>query len=253
MGVVAYDSEATNILPNTSICSNTCVFLRDTCNGALPGCVPTTTLISVAIDGTAADGGNPSMSGDEFVAFNSNATDIVSGDATGLGDEFLRDTRQPVASQAPLWCRRHPQERLEMREAAFPPSARLAVSSLTNLGPQTWFQTGRWCQEISGVTPASVLWPRVLPAQCALTLPQTVPSRTMASSAIRLPASPPTGVWSPSAQPPQTRLHPMWEEWETSTCAIPAMAPLLITHLLPAWCRWETTARWETAAAAIWE
>ena len=32
------------------------------------------------------------MSGDEFVAFNSNATDIVSGDATALGDQFLRDT-----------------------------------------------------------------------------------------------------------------------------------------------------------------
>jgi hypothetical protein len=87
---VAFDSEATNILPNTSICNNTCAFLRDTCNGAPAGCVPTTTLVSVTQDGTAAGGANPSMSGDEFIAFNANGTYI--GATGGVGEAFVRDT-----------------------------------------------------------------------------------------------------------------------------------------------------------------
>jgi hypothetical protein len=90
---VAFDSEATNILPNTESCGNTCAFLRDTCNGAPAGCVPSTTLISVAVDGSTAGGANPSMSaGDEFVAFNSNATNIVNGVTNGVGNAFVRDT-----------------------------------------------------------------------------------------------------------------------------------------------------------------
>lgn len=90
---VAFDSEATNILPGTASCSNSCAFLRDTCNGAAAGCVPSTTLISVAMDGTVAGGANPSMSaGDEFVAFNSNAANLVSGDTNGVADAFVRDT-----------------------------------------------------------------------------------------------------------------------------------------------------------------
>ena len=87
---VGFDSEATNILPNTSICSNTCAFLRDTCNGGPTGCVPTTTLVSVTQDGTAALGANPSMSGDEFIAFNANGTSI--GATGGVGEAFVRDT-----------------------------------------------------------------------------------------------------------------------------------------------------------------
>jgi hypothetical protein len=90
---VAFDSGATNILPGTASCGNTCAFLRDTCNGAPAGCVPTTMLISLAADGTPAGGANPSMSnGDEFVAFNSNAANIVSGDNNGVADAFVRDT-----------------------------------------------------------------------------------------------------------------------------------------------------------------
>jgi hypothetical protein len=90
---VAFDSEATNILPNTASCGNTCAFLRDTCNGAPAGCIPSTTLISAALDGSTAGGANPSMSAnDEFVAFNSNATNIVSEATNGVGDAFVRDT-----------------------------------------------------------------------------------------------------------------------------------------------------------------
>ena len=91
---VAFDSQATNILPGTSICGglSSCVFLRDTCNGAPSGCIPGTTSVAIATDGTAASGSSPSISsGDEFVAFASGATNIVGG-ASGLGDAFVRNT-----------------------------------------------------------------------------------------------------------------------------------------------------------------
>ncbi len=90
---VAFDSQATNILPGTAVCGNTCVFLRDTCNGTAASCVPSTTLVSVAVDGNPAGGANPSISnGDEFVAFNSNVTNIVNVDTNGVADAFVRDT-----------------------------------------------------------------------------------------------------------------------------------------------------------------
>ncbi|HEV7220791.1 MAG TPA: hypothetical protein VGN39_18110, partial [Terriglobales bacterium] len=93
---VAFDSQATNVLPGTSVCAGplgSCVFLRDTCTGAPGSCVPRTTLISVAADGTAVGGGNPSVNASgEFVAFNSNATNIVNGDGNGIADAFVRDT-----------------------------------------------------------------------------------------------------------------------------------------------------------------
>lgn len=95
---VAFDSEATNILPGTSSCTNTCVFLRDTCNGATAGCVPATKLISQAMDGSAAGGANPAISSHEFVAFNSNATNIVNGDTNGVADVFVRDTCSGAAA-----------------------------------------------------------------------------------------------------------------------------------------------------------
>ncbi len=91
---VAFDSQATNILPGTTVCGglSSCVFLRDTCNSAGADCVPGTALVSVAVDGSAAVGGSPWISSaDEFVAFASGATNIANG-ASGLGDVFVRDT-----------------------------------------------------------------------------------------------------------------------------------------------------------------
>ena len=91
---VAFDSQATNILPGTSICGglSSCAFLRDTCLGAPAGCIPATTMTSIASDGTPASGGSPRMSSaGEFVAFASGATNIAGG-ASGLGDVFVRDT-----------------------------------------------------------------------------------------------------------------------------------------------------------------
>ncbi len=90
---VAFDSQATNLIAGTAVCAATCVFLRDTCIGVPSGCSPSTTLISVASDGSAASGANPSMSADaRFVAFNSNSANMVSGDPGGVGEAFVRDT-----------------------------------------------------------------------------------------------------------------------------------------------------------------
>jgi hypothetical protein len=92
---VAFDSAATNILKNTSTCASPseCVFLRDTCTGVTTGCTPSTDLISVRSDGTAAGGALPSMSPDgRFVAFQSNAANLVSGVPGGYRLTYLRDT-----------------------------------------------------------------------------------------------------------------------------------------------------------------
>jgi len=92
---VAFDSSATNILPGTGLCGSTaCVFLRDTCNGAAVGCIPNTTLVSVAVDGTTANGGSPwiSSANDRFIAFDSSSTNVVNGDTNGFEDSFVRDT-----------------------------------------------------------------------------------------------------------------------------------------------------------------
>ena len=65
------------------------VFLRDTQAG-------TTTRVSVASDGTQANGWSivTAISGDgRYVAFDSGASNLVSGDTNGVEDVFLRDTQ----------------------------------------------------------------------------------------------------------------------------------------------------------------
>ena len=70
------------------------VFLRDTCEGAAAGCQPRTTLLSAAVDGTAAndDSRTPSMSSDgRYVAFSSAATNLADNAPAGR-QVYLRDT-----------------------------------------------------------------------------------------------------------------------------------------------------------------
>jgi len=70
------------------------IFLRDTCESAVAGCQPRTTLLSVAGDGTAASGDShtPSMSSDgRYVAFSSAATNLVENAPSGR-QIYLRDT-----------------------------------------------------------------------------------------------------------------------------------------------------------------
>jgi WD40-like Beta Propeller Repeat len=88
---VAFLSSATNLVPGTATPGVLRVYLRDTCTGVPLGCIPATTSISVAGDGTAAD--DPSISGDgRYIAFASRATDLVPGDTNKASDIFVRDT-----------------------------------------------------------------------------------------------------------------------------------------------------------------
>jgi hypothetical protein len=71
------------------------VYLRDTCEGGPQGCEPSTLLISSAWQGGAANGDSraPSISaGGRFVAFVSDASDLVERDTNRFADVFLRDT-----------------------------------------------------------------------------------------------------------------------------------------------------------------
>jgi len=79
------------------------IYLRDTCQGAPLGCSPTTTLVSVGDDGADPNGASrsPSVSASgRFVAFVSDASNLVPGDANGVADIFLRDT----CINAPTGC-----------------------------------------------------------------------------------------------------------------------------------------------------
>jgi IPT/TIG domain len=105
--MAVFASKASNLVPGDTNDAWD-VFMRDTCmddwtGGLIPGCTPTTTRISVAPDGSQADGdsgatpGSPdgpvavSFSG-RYVAFVSAATNLVAGDTNGVEDVFLTDT-----------------------------------------------------------------------------------------------------------------------------------------------------------------
>ena len=83
---VAFRSEASNLVAGDTN-GDEDIFLRDTQSGQ-------TTRISVGSGGTQADGGSfyPAISADgRFIAFMSDATNLVSGDTNGLTDIFLYD------------------------------------------------------------------------------------------------------------------------------------------------------------------
>ncbi|WP_222598488.1 TolB family protein [Lentzea tibetensis] len=99
---VAFDSEATTLVPgDTNEVSD--VFVRDRLTG-------TTTRVSVASDGSqAADdsrypypySSNPSISADgRFVAFSSNATNLVEGDTNRTTDVFVHDIQTGATTRA---------------------------------------------------------------------------------------------------------------------------------------------------------
>ncbi len=95
--IVAFTSQATNLASVPLTITGT-VYVRDTCIGAAASCSPTTTLVSVANDGSLpnASQNNETMSADgRFVAFASLASNLVPGDSftpNGWKDIFLRDT-----------------------------------------------------------------------------------------------------------------------------------------------------------------
>ena len=71
------------------------IFLRDTCEDAPAGCEPKTILVSPAWHGGDPNGDSrsPAISADgRFVAFASDASDLIEKDSNGVSDIFLRDT-----------------------------------------------------------------------------------------------------------------------------------------------------------------
>lgn len=84
---VVFQSAASNLVPgDTNACAD--IFVRDMVTG-------TTTRVSVASDGTEANGHshNPSVSSDgRYIAFSSDATNLDGGDGNGVRDVFLHDT-----------------------------------------------------------------------------------------------------------------------------------------------------------------
>jgi hypothetical protein len=71
------------------------IYLRDTCQGASAGCEPKTILVSSAWHGGEpnAESRSPAISADgRYVAFASDASDIIEKDTNSVSDIFLRDT-----------------------------------------------------------------------------------------------------------------------------------------------------------------
>jgi len=83
---VAFSSESTDLVPGDTN-GAVDIFIHDNLSGA-------TTRLSVKANGVEADGDNirPVLSADaHFVAFDSQADNLVSGDGNGFSDVFLRD------------------------------------------------------------------------------------------------------------------------------------------------------------------
>lgn len=90
---VTFASEATDVITGDANGVSD-VFLRDTCRGAT-SCTPSTTRVSVSTGGAEANGpsDNPVISADgRFIAFESDATNLVADDTNSVTDVFLRDT-----------------------------------------------------------------------------------------------------------------------------------------------------------------
>ena len=99
---VFFASKASNLVPGDTNDAWD-IFVRDTCRDAATGCVPSTTRVSVAPDGSQANGDSGwTASAPEaslavsyfgrYVAFVSTASNLVAGDTNGVADVFVRDT-----------------------------------------------------------------------------------------------------------------------------------------------------------------
>ncbi len=101
---VAFDTTATNILPNDTVCASgsvfqSCVYLRDTCIGSPGGCAPSTTLITVDANGNPAGGQGPGISPDgRHVTFNSSTASVADSNPNTEPNVFLRDTCNGAAA-----------------------------------------------------------------------------------------------------------------------------------------------------------
>jgi hypothetical protein len=97
---VAFLSSAMNLVDSDTN-GVTDVFMRDTCAGAPSGCSPSTQRVSVATDGTQANGASTSATIDatgRYITFESVASNL--GSISSSGGIFLRDT----CAGAPVGC-----------------------------------------------------------------------------------------------------------------------------------------------------
>jgi len=91
---VAFESDSIGLVPGDTNAARD-VFVRDTCRGAPSGCAPSTIRVSRSSGGAQANSYSlsPAISADgRFVAFESEATNLVTGDTNERRDVFLRDT-----------------------------------------------------------------------------------------------------------------------------------------------------------------
>jgi len=96
---IAFESDADNLVSGDENRASD-IFLRDTCANATPECLPSTIRVSAAMDGEDADGPSThaTISADgRFVAFESEAANLVTGDLNQKKDIFLRDTCQAAS------------------------------------------------------------------------------------------------------------------------------------------------------------
>ncbi len=154
---VAFESTATNVVAGDTN-GLTDVFVRNLATA-------TTTLVSVAADGSLADGasGSPSISADgRFVAFRSAASNLAGSDTNGVDDIFVRDLvsgqtqRMSVPSSGsetdhPSY---NPAISLDGRFVAFTSAAANLVPSDTNNRPDV-FVRDRVSQSTSRVSVAT--------------------------------------------------------------------------------------------------
>jgi Tol biopolymer transport system component len=99
---VAFASFATDIVTNADTNGGSDVFLRDRQTN-------TTTALSVTPTGSMANGGSgaPSLTPDgRFVAFESNSSDLVTGDGNGTTDVFVRDLQANTTTRVSVDARR---------------------------------------------------------------------------------------------------------------------------------------------------
>jgi hypothetical protein len=105
---VAFASDASDVI-ETDANSVSDVFLRDTCAGAPEGCAPSTTRVSVGPDGAEANGASdsPAISADgRFVAFDSEARNLVLDGSSAPAGAFVRDTCRGAAADCAPATRR---------------------------------------------------------------------------------------------------------------------------------------------------
>ncbi len=92
---IAFPSGATNLIVPGDNNFFQDIFVRDTCTGAVAGCIPTTVRASASGSTGDSDGNSftPVLSGNgRYVAFDSAASNLIAGDTNGMADIFVRDT-----------------------------------------------------------------------------------------------------------------------------------------------------------------